>query len=125
MNIEDGINKLEYTHNRLMEINDYLQAIREEAVKGANGTYSKSDREKISFQVEQLLRQIIEISNNQVGGQSIFSGHKTDILPFEIQFGKSKSFGEPIIQRVKYNGDIGLQYREIDRGEYVAINCSR
>ncbi|MDH4127412.1 MAG: flagellar hook-associated protein 3 [Spirochaetota bacterium] len=123
-NIEDSTARLNFVDVKLQEINTYLQNIREEAIKGANGTLTKSDREKIAVQIEQYLRQVVQVANSKFKGESIFSGHQTNKEPYKLEYGRIVDTGDPIISKVNYNGDIGTHYREIDRGEYLGINLS-
>ncbi len=121
-NIEDSTARLNFVDVKLQEINAYLQSIREEALKGANGVLTKSDREKIAIQVEQYLRQIVQVANSKFKGESIFSGFQTNKEPYKLEFGKVYGHGNPVISKVSYQGDVGIHYREIDRGEYLGIN---
>ncbi len=121
-NIQDSIARLNFSEVKLQEINTYMQNIRELAVKGANDTLTKGDREKIAIQVEQYLRQIIQVANGKFKGESVFSGFQTNKEPYRLSYGKILGWGEPLVSKVDYNGDIGAQYREIDRGEYLEVN---
>ncbi len=121
-NIEDSNARLNFVDVKLQEVNTYLQSIREQAVKGANGTLTKEDRQKIAIQVEQYLRQIVQTANSKFKGETIFSGFQTNKEPYKLNFGRIQGWGEPLISKVQYEGDVGIHYSEIDRGEYMGIN---
>lgn len=121
-NIADVRTRLNFTDVQLQSVQEYLQNIREFSVQGANGVLTQGDRQAIGMQVEQHLRQIVQIANTQWKGESIFSGFETDRKAYEEQWARSPEIGETILAEVKYRGDHGKQYREIDRGEYIEVN---
>ncbi len=121
-NIGDSISRLNLVDVKLQEVNSYLQLIREQAVGGANGILTKEDREKIGIQIEQYLRQVVQVANSKFKGESMFSGYQTNKEAYNISYGKILDWGEPLLSKVTYKGDIGTQNREIDRGEYMAVN---
>lgn len=123
-NIDNSISKLNFVDVKLQEVNTYMQSIREEAVKGSNGTLTKSDREKIAIQIEQYLRQIVQVSNSKFKGESVFSGFQTNKEPYKLEYGRIAGSENPLISKVTYQGDTGNHYQEIDRGEYMATNIS-
>ncbi|MDH5680786.1 MAG: flagellar hook-associated protein FlgL, partial [Spirochaetota bacterium] len=41
---------------------------------------------------------------------------------FKAEFGKVVNGGEPMITGIRYEGDNGIHYREVDRGEYLGVN---
>jgi len=48
----------------------------------SNGSMTDSERKDAAAQIDGTLRQILELANTKVNGQSIFAGTKTDIRPF-------------------------------------------
>ncbi len=121
-NIEDGISVMKTTDDLLDRVNESLKQLKEIAVMGANGTYTKTQMEYMSAEVEQHLSELVSVANTKIAGKSLFSGHQSNVEPFQIVRNKIPRFGEPVITEVKYIGDIGKRYREIDRGEYMEVN---
>lgn len=61
-NMEDGVSFLQIGDGAMAEAHDIIQRINELAVHGANGTLSRSDREAIDAEVQQLKTEIDRIS---------------------------------------------------------------
>jgi flagellar hook-associated protein 3 FlgL len=121
-NAAEAKDRLNFTDGKLQETVDYLNAIREYAVQGATGTYTQDDLQALGSQVEQLLRQIINVANAKHTGESIFAGHRIDGNAFHIEMNRIPEYDAPVVTQVRYTGDIGNQFREIDRGEYLEVN---
>lgn len=64
-NIQDGISLIQIAEGGLAEIhNPNLQRLRELAIRAANDTLTKEDRQSIQEEVEQIKKAIDEIANN-------------------------------------------------------------
>jgi len=61
-NAQDGISAVQTAEGALTEVHDMLQRMNELAVKAANGTNSKSDRQAIQDEVDQLTTEIDRVS---------------------------------------------------------------
>src|SRR5690606_12617224 len=81
-NLDDALSWLEQYDTTLSEVNDILQAAREEAVRGANGTHPETSLKAIAQKIEQLYEQLIAVGNTQFKGKYIFNGKATDIAPY-------------------------------------------
>jgi flagellar hook-associated protein 3 FlgL len=95
---------------------DMLQRIRELAVQSANGIYSEEQMAYMGQEVDQLLREFIEIANSKDGkGNYLFSGFRSKIEPFRVHTGRVEGSRESeVITSVEYVGDIGRNRGEID-----------
>lgn len=119
-NINIADSKYEFVDDQLGQISDYMGRIHELLVKGANATYNADDRSIIANEVDEYLRQIIQVANStDYDGKTIFSGNATNITPFELSEAKVEGAGRPLVSKVEYRGDYGKQYTEISRGEYI------
>ncbi len=119
-NIEKANAKYKFMDAKLGEFQDYLQRINELVVQGSNATYTASDRQIIANEVDEYLRQMVQVANSTYfDGQSIFAGNATNVRPFEITEAKVEGAGKALISGVQYKGDLGKRYVEISRGEYV------
>ncbi len=83
-NIQDGMGYMEVTDTAMGSMNTILQRSRELAIQGANDTLSSAERRFIAEEVEQLLRQVVSISNTEYKGDYIFGGTNTKISPFPL-----------------------------------------
>jgi flagellar hook-associated protein 3 FlgL len=95
---------------------DILQRIRELTVQGANGIYDDKQMAYMAEEVDQLLREMVEIANSVDGkGNYIFSGNRSKIEPFRLSTGRVEgSRDAEVITSVQYVGDDGRNRGEID-----------
>ena len=100
---------------------DVLQRIRELAVAGANGIYTKGDLVNMASEVNELLQELV-VNANAVGtdGVRVFAGTKSFTEPFEVVYGGTDGFGAPIIKEVRYNGSLDTKSVEVDEGAFLA-----
>ncbi len=100
-----------------------MQRVRELAVTGANGTYTKDDMENMSLEVNELLKELVN-NANAVGpdGSTLFAGSKTTQSAFEVEMGPVKGSGSPLITNVRYNGSIAINNVEVDEQAYMNLN---
>ena len=61
-NAEDGISSVQTAEGALQEVHDMLQRMNELAVQAANGTNSKTDRQYIQDEVDQLVTEIDRVA---------------------------------------------------------------
>ncbi len=99
---------------------DIMQRVRELAVTGANGIYGKDDMKNMAVEVDELLKALIQNANavNQ-DGNSVFAGTNTKAQAFDIEMGNVEGSGTPLIQNVKYNGNIDVNQIEVDEHKYL------
>jgi flagellar hook-associated protein 3 FlgL len=62
---------------------DIFQRALELTVAGANETMGQSQLDQSAIEIDQLIEQLVLMSNTKVAGRSIFSGTRTGIEPFE------------------------------------------
>ncbi len=100
-----------------------MQRIRELAVSGANGTYTKDDLKNMGSEVNELLEQLIQ-NANAVGpdGTYIFSGTNTKTTAFDAEKGHVAGSSIPLIQNVRYNGNINTNKVEVDENKYIDVD---
>jgi len=102
---------------------DMLQRIREIGVQGANGTYTKSDMQKMAGEVNELLGEFVKVANGRNGdGATLFSGQETQGEPFRAVYGNVAGAPGQVITGVEYTGDIGKRQTEIADGSYIDMN---
>ena len=100
---------------------DIMQRIRELAVTGANGIYTKEDLSNMASEVDELLSQLVQNANAvSSDGNALFAGTNTKATAFEIEMGNVEGSGVPLVQNVKYNGNIDVNMIEIDEHKYMA-----
>jgi flagellar hook-associated protein 3 FlgL len=94
---------------------DILQRAKELAVQGGNGVYTQEQLSYMGQEVDQLLRELLEVANAQDGqGNYLFSGFRSKIQPFRIHTGRVEgSRDTEVVTGVQYVGDIGRNTGEI------------
>jgi len=82
-NIERGNTWLRYTESSLDQAKQLVESARTLAVQMANEP-TEAQMEIIAPQVRQIAEQLLQIGNSSVSGKFLFSGHKTETLPFTM-----------------------------------------
>ncbi len=121
-NIEEGEARLNFAESGIRSIVDIFHRLEEITVQGANGIYTKEDRAKIAVEIDELLKEMVEIANSKFKGEAIFGGYQTNINPFEVLKNKPGYADREVITKVLYKGDIGQHQREIEQQEYAPVN---
>jgi len=99
---------------------EIMQRVRELAVTGANGVYNKDDMKNMATEVDELLKALVQNANAiDSDGKSIFAGTNTKATAFDIEMGNVEGSGIPLIQNVRYNGNIDVNQVEIDENKYL------
>ena len=99
---------------------EIMQRVRELAVTGANGIYNKEDMKNMATEVDELLKSLIQNANAiDADGKSIFAGTNTKATAFDIEMGNVEGSGVPLIQNVRYNGNIDVNQVEVDENKYL------
>lgn len=102
---------------------DIMQRVRELAVTGANGIYTKDDMKNMAVEVDELLKELIQNANAiSSDGNSIFAGTNTKATAFEVEMGNVEGSGVPLIETVRYNGNIDSNKIEVDENKYMNVD---
>jgi flagellar hook-associated protein 3 FlgL len=123
-NINEGQERLNIADSALQSVTDILKRFEELAVQAANGTYTNEDRAKMAVEIDELLKQIVQIGNSRYKNETIFSGFRTDADAFMAVMGKPEYADREVIMEVRYMGNIGEQQREIEQGVHLAANIT-
>ncbi len=99
---------------------EIMQRVRELAVTGANGIYNEEDMKNMATEVDELLKALVQNANAiDSDGKSIFAGTNTKATAFDIEMGNVEGSGVPLIQNVRYNGNIDVNQVEVDENKYL------
>lgn len=102
---------------------DLLQRGRELAVQASNGTYAPEDLEQMAVEVNEIIEELVQIANARGSdGTTIFSGDRSQQLPFQALRGIRAGGGEDQITEVTYRGTINPQSAEIGENSYINSN---
>ena len=117
---KDHFNQIDVYLQRAVDV---MQRIRELAVTGANGIYTKDDSRAMGIEVNELLKELVSIAN-AVGpdGKQLFAGDKAFTEPFRIVEGTVEGGGETLIVNVEYRGSGPARRTEISDGTYTELD---
>jgi len=98
VNIDRASSRLSLAEVALSEIQSVVTRIYELSIQAKNDTYNEDDRKSIKAEISALRDLTVDLANSKdTSGNSIFSGYRTKVLPFE-----ENSDGE-----IEYKGDQG------------------
>jgi flagellar hook-associated protein 3 FlgL len=117
---KDHFNQIDIYLQRAVDV---MQRIRELAVAGANGIYNKEDTRNMAGEVNELLKELVSISN-AVGpdGKQLFAGEKAFTEPFRIVEGTVEGGGETLVVNVEYRGAGPARKAEISEKTYTELD---
>ncbi len=102
---------------------DIMQRIRELAITGATGTYTKEDTAAMAVEVDQLLAELVNLGNARgPDGDFLFAGDKAKTEPFRIVAGYAEGSGGATTVGVEYIGGLGTPKAEIAEAAYLPMN---
>ncbi|MCX7025067.1 MAG: flagellar hook-associated protein 3 [Spirochaetes bacterium] len=101
---------------------DVMQRLREIAVQGANGVYTKEDSSYMAAEVNELLKELVSIANSRgPDGRFMFAGDKVTTEPFRALRGFAGGTGEEQVIGVEYLGSTNAVQAEITQDAYVPL----
>lgn len=86
-NITDGEAYSAVLDTALLNATNVVQGVREMAVQGSTDTYTAQDRLYLKDSMQQMLFELVTISNSNHKGDYMFSGKFTNIPPFSLNQG--------------------------------------
>jgi flagellar hook-associated protein 3 FlgL len=96
------------TEDSLRSITESIMRAKELAVQQSNGVWDPGSRKTVSFEVQQLAQQIVQLGNSTYGDRYIFGGFQTS--------------SPPVAGDGHYAGDDGLIYVQLDEDTFRPIN---
>lgn len=105
-NAQDAISWMNSTDDNVQDLSAIMISIKEQVGQASNGTNPVAAVQAIGESVDNLINQMINIGNSQLGGRYIFAGQSDKTAPF-IRTGDS----------ITYNGDNGKISMPIHPGE--------
>ncbi|QAV25774.1 flagellar hook-associated protein FlgL [Neobacillus thermocopriae] len=80
-NLSEAYTWMENSESALGHTTNVLQRARELVVQAKNGTLGPEDRQAIAREIEQLKKDLVQVSNTKVAGKYIFNGTKIEQAP--------------------------------------------
>ncbi|HOZ71216.1 MAG TPA: flagellar hook-associated protein 3 [Spirochaetales bacterium] len=104
---------------------DIMQRVRELAITGATGTFTKEDSQAMAVEVDQLLAELVSLGNARgPDGDFLFAGDKAKTEPFRALQGYAEGAGAATTVGVDYLGGLGTPKAEIAEGSYLPLNLA-
>ncbi|MBQ3965560.1 MAG: flagellar hook-associated protein 3 [Treponema sp.] len=114
--------QFQYREGYMTNSLEIMQKVRELAISGAHGTYTKDDLNNMAVEVNELLGELIQNANaTGPDGSSIFAGTNTHMRAFDIDMGAVEGSSVPLIANVRYNGTIDSNKVELDENKYITV----
>ncbi|OGS35188.1 MAG: flagellar hook-associated protein 3 [Elusimicrobia bacterium RIFOXYB2_FULL_49_7] len=82
-NIDDGAAWMAMTEVAMTDMNTLIQDIRERALQAASDTMTANEREYTAQEIQQLLQQLVSLSNSNYKGNYLFGGTNADKPVYE------------------------------------------
>lgn len=102
---------------------DIMQRVRELAVAGATGTFTKEDSGAMAVEVDQLLSELVSLANARgPDGDFLFAGDKAKTEPFRAVSGYAEGSGAATTVGVEYMGGVGTPEAEVSEASYLPLN---
>lgn len=112
-NIDYATNRLGLTETKIGSTESLMDSMREQLLRGANGSLSSNERQMIADEMRASLEELLSIANSQdESGNYIFAGNKTNSQPFAFD-----TNGE-----IVYSGDSGVRKSVVASGIAMATN---
>jgi flagellar hook-associated protein 3 FlgL len=100
-----------------------VQRLRELAVQGGNGTYSKEDLGFMATETNELLKELVSMANTRTAdGRTLFGANDTRNDPFVAMKGRVEGIVGAVISEVRYAGNITANQTEIGEGTRIDLN---
>jgi len=122
-NTQYAMEHFDNTYDYLNSVNEIVQRVRELSVAGANGVYSQDDLKIMAVEVNELLKELVSISNaTGPDTKQAFAGDKVFTQPFRIVEGRVDGGEESMITRVEYRGAGASRNVEIGDNMFVELD---
>lgn len=105
-NISDATSEVNTTDTVLNSMVSLIQRAQELTTKAANFTNNQDGRTAIAQEIDQIINQMVQLGNTDIGGKYIFGGMKTDTPPFTRVNDDITYTGTPTTQNWQRNVEI-------------------
>ncbi len=118
-NIEAALAEVSVVDSVLGNMTEMIHRAKELAVQGANYTNNQDGLNAIALEIDEIIKQMVQLGNTNIGGKYVFGGKQTSAPPFDRPAGSND---------VNYSGNdpaTAWQRRvEISRGVEIEINLN-
>jgi len=102
---------------------DVLQRIRDLAVTGAHGVFTRDDTRHMAMEVNELMKELVSIANaTGPDGKQLFAGDRAFTEPFRIVEGTVDGGPEALVVNVEYRGAGPARRAEIHERTFTELD---
>lgn len=117
LNIQNAVSEVNTADKALASIVDLVHRAQELTTQAANFTNNQDGRTAVALEIDQIISQLVQIGNTDIGGKYIFGGMRTDNPPFNRTGDVITYTGTPTTQ--DWQRDV-----EISRGVTLTMNLN-
>ncbi len=81
-NVQDSIAEANTSDTSMSSMVELVQRAQELATQAANFTNNQDGRNAIALEIDQIINQLVQLGNTDIGGKYVFAGYRTDTPPF-------------------------------------------
>lgn len=94
------------TESTLSDVSEVAKQAYQLAVRGGNGTLSKTDRESLAKEVASLQQRLVDLANTKdPSGGYVFGGTQTESTPFSVTNGQMTFAGNTSVRQAEISAD--------------------
>jgi flagellar hook-associated protein 3 FlgL len=116
-NIDDATAEVNTTDKVMDNMVSLIQRAQELTTQAANFSTTQSGRDSIALEIDQIITQMVQLGNTDIGGKYIFGGFQTDSPPFTRTNDDITYTGTPSTSSWQRNV-------EVARGVQLAVNVN-
>jgi flagellar hook-associated protein 3 FlgL len=116
-NIQSAVSEANTADTVMSNMVDLVQRAQELSTQAASVTNNQDGRNAIALEIDQIINQMVQLGNTDIGGQYIFGGMKTDSPPFART-------GDTVTYTGTPNTQSWQRELEIARGVTVSVNTN-
>jgi flagellar hook-associated protein 3 FlgL len=105
-NIDAALTEVNTADTALSNVTSLVHRAKELAVQGANSTNSQAGLNAIALEIDELINQVVQIGNTNVGGKYIFGGMKTNVGPYSRAVDTVTFAGTPVAETYQRQAEI-------------------
>lgn len=122
-NAQSTIHEFRVNEGYLQSVNQILHRLSELTIQGANGTYAREDLKYMGMEVNELLKELVNLANAySADGNPLFSGDRVGSLAFRVREGRVPGVDGALIVGVDYVGTLGVRQAEVMDGVTIGRN---
>lgn len=116
-NVQDSVAEANTADAAIDSMVGLIQRAQELTTQAANFTNNQDGRNAIALEIDQIISQLVQLGNTDIGGKYIFGGYKTDTPPFTRTGDDVTYSGNPTTESWQRNV-------EIARGVQLTVNVN-